>query len=258
MFSEEEARVLVIKAGHELIEKKLIARTWGNISARISEDEFIITPSGMAYETLTPEQLVKVKIEDCSYEGDIKPSSEKKIHACAYALRPEIAFIIHTHQFYGSIVCADEQDTPFAPCASYGLPGTKKLKKAVEKSIADNPDKNAFLMAHHGALCLGKDYDEAFNEASILEENCQKLYEERAKENQNAGETKPWLDDYAQIVGSGKDIVPAGDEEAVAYITEKNKCAAKYVRKGKPIGKLDAFLQHFVYVKKYSKLKDRK
>ena len=58
MYSESQARDLVIKAGFVLIEKKLIARTWGNISARISENEFIITPSGKAYETLSPDDLV--------------------------------------------------------------------------------------------------------------------------------------------------------------------------------------------------------
>ena len=66
-YTEEKARELVIEAGLRLLEEGLIARTWGNISARISEDQFIITPSGLAYETLEPEQLVKVNIMDCSY-----------------------------------------------------------------------------------------------------------------------------------------------------------------------------------------------
>ena len=73
-YSENEARRLVIEAGHKLLENKLIARTWGNISARTGKDEFIITPSGRAYDTLTPDDLVKVKVADCSYTGSIKPS----------------------------------------------------------------------------------------------------------------------------------------------------------------------------------------
>ncbi|MFC2662155.1 MAG: class II aldolase/adducin family protein, partial [Eubacterium sp.] len=55
-YTEEEARKLVIEAGHRLLEEGLTARTWGNISARISDSEFIITPSGMAYEDLQPEE----------------------------------------------------------------------------------------------------------------------------------------------------------------------------------------------------------
>ncbi|MCQ2436642.1 MAG: class II aldolase/adducin family protein [Clostridia bacterium] len=256
-YSENEARALVIEAGHKLLENKLIARTWGNISARISDTEFIITPSGMAYDTLTPDKLVRVNIGDLSYCGDVKPSSEKGIHAAAYNLRPDVNFIVHTHQHYASAVCADERDTDLAPCASYGLPGTKKLKKAMRTCIAAHPDKNAFLMAHHGALCLGRDEAEAFDVASALEDECRRLYETRANEGKNAGENRPWLDDYAQIVGNGRGKI-ADDAEAVEMIKAKNSAAARYVRNGRPISAADAFIQHFVYIKKYSKIKDRK
>ena len=51
----EEAKKLVVAAGKKLVESGLIARTWGNVSARISDTQFVITPSGRAYETLTPE-----------------------------------------------------------------------------------------------------------------------------------------------------------------------------------------------------------
>ena len=64
----EEAKKLVVAAGKKLVESGLIARTWGNVSARISDTQFVITPSGRAYETLTPEEVVVVNIEDCSYE----------------------------------------------------------------------------------------------------------------------------------------------------------------------------------------------
>ena len=73
-YSETEARKLVIEAGLKLVENKLIARTWGNISARISKDEFIITPSGKAYDKLTPADLVRVTVRDASYTGSVKPS----------------------------------------------------------------------------------------------------------------------------------------------------------------------------------------
>ena len=83
---------------------KAVARTWGNVSARISDTQFVITPSGRAYETLTPEEVVVVNIEDCSYEGDIKPSSEKGVHAAAYRHHPTVDFVIHTHQKAATIV----------------------------------------------------------------------------------------------------------------------------------------------------------
>ena len=116
-YSETEARKIVIEAGLKLVEKKLIARTWGNISARISSDEFIITPSGRAYDSLSPSDLVKVRIKDCSYSGNIKPSSEKGVHAAAYSLRSHVGFIIHTHQYYASAVAAECRSISAAPCA---------------------------------------------------------------------------------------------------------------------------------------------
>lgn len=73
-YSMEEGKRLVVQAGLELVKSGLIARTWGNVSARISDTEFVITPSGIPYEKLTPDDIVPVKIEDCSYDEEgLKP-----------------------------------------------------------------------------------------------------------------------------------------------------------------------------------------
>ena len=100
----QEAKRLVVQAGKRLVESGLIARTWGNVSARISDTQFVITPSGRAYEDLTEDEIVVVNIEDCSHEGDIKPSSEKGVHAAAYRHHPTVDFVIHTHQKAATIV----------------------------------------------------------------------------------------------------------------------------------------------------------
>ena len=118
-YSLEKARELVLKAGLELCEAGLVARTWGNISARVSDTQYVITPSGRAYDTLTPEDIVLVNIADGSYEGDVKPSGEKGVHAAVYELCPEMNFVIHTPQNYASalsvlgreIALGDESDT---------------------------------------------------------------------------------------------------------------------------------------------------
>ena len=253
-YEEAEARRLVIEAGKKLLEAKLVARTWGNVSARISDSEFIITPSGRAYETLKEEELVKVKIADLSYEGNIKPSSEKGIHAGAYAQRPDVNFVIHTHQLYASAVCAEGKDTAIAPCAAYGLPGTKKLKQNVLSAISKNMDKNCFLMARHGALCLGSSMEDAFGEANLLEQKCFEIVKNNSVEKDERIYRKPWLDDYAQLIGRG-DGSDSDDKEAAELIKEKNKTAAKYIKEGKPLSFFDALLQRTVYLYKYSKLK---
>lgn len=180
----QAAKELVIKAGKEVVASGLIARTWGNISCRISDTQFVITPSGRAYEDLTPDEIVLVNIADLSYDGDVKPSSEKGIHAEAYKLRPEVNFVIHTHQMQASVVSAlgfdiNSVDAKSAevigdnvPLASYGLPGTGKLREGVVAAIKRS-DSKAVIMAHHGALCMGESYEDAFAVASELENVCE-------------------------------------------------------------------------------------
>ena len=182
-----EAKELVVKAGKELIEKGLIARTWGNVSARISETQFVITPSGRAYEDLTPEEIVVVDIADCAYEGDIKPSSEKGVHAAAYRHHPTVDFVIHTHQKAATIVSItgmeirnvyDEYKDVLGdkvPCAAYAMSTTDSLRKKVERCIEMNPRARAIMMMHHGTICMGDDYDHAFALAENLEACCEKV-----------------------------------------------------------------------------------
>ncbi len=183
----QEAKELVVKAGKELIEKGLIARTWGNVSARISDTQFVITPSGRAYEDLTPEEIVVVNIEDCSYEGDIKPSSEKGVHAAAYRHHPTVDFVIHTHQKAATIVSITGMEIRNVynefrdvlgdkiPCAAYAMSTTDSLRKKVERCIEMNPSARAIMMMHHGTLCMGDDYDHAFALAESMEKCCEKV-----------------------------------------------------------------------------------
>ena len=185
-----QAKQIVIAAGKKLVETGLIARTWGNVSCRIDSQSFVITPSGKAYESLTPDDIVLVRMADLSYDGDVKPSSEKGIHAQCYLLRPECNFVIHTHQANASIISAlgaDINDVEgeakeiigdHVPLAAYGLPGTGKLRKGVVNALKRS-DSKAVIMKHHGAVCLGKDYDEAFAIASALEDVCKKAVFDR-------------------------------------------------------------------------------
>ncbi len=187
IYEERSARALVVQAGCRLLEAGLTARTWGNLSARISESAFVITPSGLGYETMRPEDLVTVQIADCSYEGEQKPSSEKGIHADVYRLRPEAGFVIHTHQDKASVVSVagvaltglkDSVLGPVVPCASYGMPSTGKLRQAVAAEWEQAPEAQAVLMKHHGAVCIGSDCEAAFRVAGELEQVCAGLVEE--------------------------------------------------------------------------------
>ncbi len=184
-YSESEARKLIIKAGLELLKSKLIVTTNENISARISETEFIITPSELSYETLRPEQLVVVNINNCSYKGSVKPSNEKEIHADVYRLRSKVNFIIHTHQINAAAVTLDGTSVSgypseyesilggYVPCSQYGIPSTSKLRKNVAAVVASHPSSSAVLMKYHGALCMGLNFENSCAIAKTLEHVCE-------------------------------------------------------------------------------------
>lgn len=175
-----EAKKLVIEAGVKLVETGLIARTWGNVSCRVDEKTFVITPSGRPYIGLKPEEIVEVAVDDLAWSGDVKPSSEKGVHAEVYKAYPGANFVIHTHQKVASAVSVlmDGIDTVKGAAqkiignnvliASYGLPGSGKLKKGVKNALNLSPSK-AVIMAHHGAVCYGASFDEAFEVAASLE-----------------------------------------------------------------------------------------
>lgn len=180
------AKLSVIDAGKKLVENGLIARTWGNISCRVDCDSFAITPSGKPYETLTPEQIVLVRVSDLGWEGEVKPSGEKGVHAEVYKNRPDVEFVVHTHQTYASVLSclgADVEVTDaraaavvgnIVPMAAYGLPSTKTLINGVGEALRRADDAKAVFMSHHGALCFGTDSDKTFETAMMLEEVCER------------------------------------------------------------------------------------
>lgn len=222
----KEAKDLVIKAGKMLVESGLIARTWGNISARISDTQFVITPSGLAYETLTPEQIVVVSIKDCSHEGNIKPSSEKGIHADAYRLRPEVNFIIHTHQVKASVLSIEGKNLlvekvehkkllgEIIPCAGYGISSTKTLRRKVALEVSKYPASPAILMKHHGTMCMGRDLEHSFQIATTLEELSEEKYIKVCKQNKV---DKKALPDYGRSERKGDTFQLKWDKWTTQY-----------------------------------------
>jgi L-fuculose-phosphate aldolase len=181
-----QAQFIVWDAGRRLHREGLVARTWGNLSLRVNADLFVITPSGIGYEEMRPQQIVPVRLRDLGYTGKLKPSSEKSMHAAIYRSRPEVGAVIHTHQSAASSVAAARRDIRNIPdpvreilgtrvrTAAYALPGTRKLAKATAKALADG---KAALLANHGAVCVGSDMAAAFTVCTALERVCQAFIE---------------------------------------------------------------------------------
>ncbi len=241
-YSVEKARELVLKAGLELCEAGLVARTWGNISARVSDTQYVITPSGRAYDTLTPEDIVLVNIADGSYEGDVKPSGEKGVHAAVYELCPEMNFVIHTHQNYASALsvlgreiegdvegkkgenCNIEEGREktgecllggVLPCADYGMYATEELVNNIKAQIKAHPESKAVLMKYHGALCFGKDYDEAFAVAYELEKVSKDIFEKLCA-NEGADYVNREADGEISLTSEGVFDIPSELQQQLA------------------------------------------
>lgn len=176
----------IIEGGLRLVKEGLVARTWGNISIRVDDSHMLITPSGRTYEDLTLDDIVLVDYHTSKHEGNIKPSSEKELHCEIYRTRKNIRAVIHTHQMNASTVAAAHREVPpilddmaqiIGPTvrvADYALPSTKKITKKTVKALKG---RNAALMANHGAVCIGRDLEEAFVVCQVLEKACKAFIE---------------------------------------------------------------------------------
>jgi len=182
MMDIQQAREQVCASGKRLLYEGLVARTWGNVSVRVSDTHMVITPSGRPYAELNPEDMVVVNFYTLEYEGKIKPSSELKLHCEVYKNRPHIQAVIHTHQMYASIVAAAQRDVVVSDpahqsilgaavikAAPYALPNSKKITFGTEKAIGS---ANAALMANHGCVCIGRNLEDVFTVCKTLEEAC--------------------------------------------------------------------------------------
>ena len=181
-----DLKLLIIEAGKKLLSEGLVTRTWGNVSIRVDENLMLITPSGRAYNDLTVNDIVLVNYHTLKYEGTIKPSSEKGLHCEIYRTRKEINSVIHTHQMNASTVAAARREVPpilddmvqiIGPSvrvADYALPSTRRI---VNKTVKALRGRMAALMANHGAVCIGRDIEEAFVVCQVLEKACKAFIE---------------------------------------------------------------------------------
>ncbi len=180
---EQAAKRLVAEAGRMFLSEGLVARTWGNMSCRIDQNTFAITPSGLSYENMTADDVVIFDMNDGTWRGSRKPSSEKGVHIAAYRQFPDAGFVAHTHQTYASALglagfdalsLTDEENAALggAALARYGLPGSKRITANV--SAALQTGAHAVLMAQHGALVAGEDLNNAFSRAKLLEAVCRR------------------------------------------------------------------------------------
>ncbi len=173
-----QKRQKLIQYGKKMVENNLTFSTGGNLSIRIDDRSFLITPSGMAYESLKERDLVVMTSEGEILKGDRKPSSEWHMHGAIYNARPEINVLIHTHSPYVSVVSSLGEELPpisyliasagtrTVPLARYETFGTKELGEAAVEAMGDC---KAVMLANHGLIAGGDTLAQAFSLAQEIE-----------------------------------------------------------------------------------------
>ena len=100
----EELKKKVYEANMDLVRHGLVIFTWGNVSGIDRERGLVvIKPSGVDYDTMTPDDMVVVDLHTGEVvEGSLRPSSDTPTHLVLYRAWPEIGGVVHTHSTYAT------------------------------------------------------------------------------------------------------------------------------------------------------------
>jgi L-fuculose-phosphate aldolase len=179
MMRLEKERKEIVKFGKKLLTSGLTAGTGGNLSVANRKKNLVaITPSGVDYLEMSPEDVVLVGMEGGLTEtSKYNPSSELLFHLALYSRRQDIQAVVHTHSVYATTLATLGWEIPpfhylvaysgkKVPLASYATFGSEQLARNVAEAIGDN---NAVLMESHGVVTVGATLAKAFETAELIE-----------------------------------------------------------------------------------------
>ena len=157
--------------------------TSGNVSVR-NKGGFLITPSGIPYDSMTPDQIVQMDL-DAGYRGEWLPSSEWRMHLDIFAEHKQANAVVHVHSTYATALSCLRLDVPAfhymigvtggttLRCADYATFGTRELSEAMGRALED---RTACLLANHGQICFGPDLDKTLWLAGEIEALCHQYH----------------------------------------------------------------------------------
>jgi len=180
----QDIREKVIEASLKSNALGLIHGTSGNISMRDSKDDVVaITPSGIPYETLTPEDIAIVDLDGNWLEGNFKPSSETPMHTAVYRSRSDVKAVVHTHSLFATVMSMQLENLKRATVPSnmyypiktapFRMPGSDELAQIAVDTLGD---LDVILLQNHGLLATAADMDAAMECAIYTEECAQVAY----------------------------------------------------------------------------------
>jgi L-fuculose-phosphate aldolase len=195
--------------------------TSGNVSVRFGTG-FLVTPSGMDAEDMTPESMVEMQF-DGGFEKNKKPSSEWRFHRDILQRRPEVNVVIHTHSMFATTMACLRAEIPAfhymiavaggdtIRCAPYALFGSQALSDLALTALVE---RKACLLANHGMIALGRDLGEALAITIEVENLCEQYW--RILQICQTHHSPPLLNEaemqevFQQFKGYGKWAKPSG------------------------------------------------
>ena len=180
----EVARVREVVAGlhAELPRWELVVWTAGNVSQRLTTaDLFVIKPSGVTYDELTPESMVVCTLDGELVDGTRSPSSDTAAHAYVYRHMPQVGGVVHTHSTYATAWAARGEAVPCVltmmadefggdvPVGPFALIGDDSIGQGIVETLSESRSP-AVLMRNHGPFTIGADAKAAVKAAVMVEE----------------------------------------------------------------------------------------
>ena len=165
---------------HKMWQLGWVAANDGNVSARLDDGSFLVTPTGMSKSFITPDKLLRIdgKGKILEAKEGLRPSSEIKMHLRCYEKRPDVNSVLHAHppgatgfavahrsmDMYNMI--EDVSAIGAVPLTPYGTPSTKEVPDAIEPYLDEH---DVLLLENHGALTVGSDVITAYYRMESLE-----------------------------------------------------------------------------------------
>ncbi len=177
-------RETMCEIGHRVWQREYVAANDGNFSVRLDDDTFLCTPTMVSKGFMKPDDLAIVNLDGNQLSGPLPCTSEVKMHIMLMKQDPDVKAVLHVHPPHATAFCVARQILPKAvlpeielflkdiPMIPYENPGTQ----AFADCIIDFPIKsNAYLLANHGALTLGKTLPECYYRMEMVDQYCRIL-----------------------------------------------------------------------------------
>lgn len=170
----------MVQVGKELYDRGLLIATDGNLSVRLTENEVLITASGICKGNMTEDQLTLVNLDGEIIEG-LKPARDIRMHLAVYKERPEVKAVVHAHPPITTGAAMSDIDLSRIALPEvlfslngiaitrYCTPTTIEVPREVTRILKEQKNCQAILLANHGALTMGSSIYDAFYKMETLE-----------------------------------------------------------------------------------------